>query len=269
MVFNLKNTLILLVVILIVAAIGLILYLYQAQFFEYIEPVKDPLEEPGIVEREGGDEFIMTNEFVRLWEPLPGQLVSSPLMIRGEARGTWFFEASFPVRLEGQDGQVLAEGYVSTQNDWMTEDFIYFEGRLDFEIPADKIGTLVLIKDNPSGLPEYDDELRVALDFVGKSGSPIITNFEECEKAGYPVMESYPRQCATPDGETFTEIIINECIITGCNKQVCARNHAVTTCNYEPEYSCLKYAVCEIQAGGECGWTEMPGYDSCIADILK
>ncbi|MDD5710896.1 MAG: META domain-containing protein [Candidatus Colwellbacteria bacterium] len=33
-----------------------------------------------------------------------------------------------------------------------------------------------------------------------------ITSFEECEAAGYPVMESYPRQCRAGD-RTFTEII--------------------------------------------------------------
>ena len=32
-----------------------------------------------------------------------------------------------------------------------------------------------------------------------------ITSYEECVAAGYAVMESYPRQCATPSGQTFTE----------------------------------------------------------------
>ena len=32
-----------------------------------------------------------------------------------------------------------------------------------------------------------------------------ITNFDECAKAGYPIMESYPRQCKTSDGKTFVE----------------------------------------------------------------
>ena len=32
-----------------------------------------------------------------------------------------------------------------------------------------------------------------------------ISNFEECAAAGYPVMESYPRQCRTIDGRTFVE----------------------------------------------------------------
>lgn len=30
-----------------------------------------------------------------------------------------------------------------------------------------------------------------------------IKTFEECVNAGYPVLESYPRQCKTPDGRTF------------------------------------------------------------------
>ncbi len=34
-----------------------------------------------------------------------------------------------------------------------------------------------------------------------------IDSFEDCAAAGNPVMESYPRQCRTPDGQHFTEII--------------------------------------------------------------
>jgi hypothetical protein len=43
------------------------------------------------------------------------------------------------------------------------------------------------------------------------SGAPkidptTVTSFEACA-AAYPVMESYPRQCRTPDGRTFAEEI--------------------------------------------------------------
>ena len=31
-----------------------------------------------------------------------------------------------------------------------------------------------------------------------------INSFEDCAEAGYPIRESYPEQCATPDGRTFT-----------------------------------------------------------------
>jgi hypothetical protein len=43
--------------------------------------------------------------------------------------------------------------------------------------------------------------------FLTKSPSKAeeITNFQECVKAGYPVMEIYPEQCRTPDGKTFTK----------------------------------------------------------------
>lgn len=34
-----------------------------------------------------------------------------------------------------------------------------------------------------------------------------ITNFEECITAGYPIQESYPRQCRAPDGQVFIEEI--------------------------------------------------------------
>ena len=36
-----------------------------------------------------------------------------------------------------------------------------------------------------------------------------ISNFEECAAAGYPVGESYPRQCWTPVGKHFVEDIVN------------------------------------------------------------
>ncbi|MBN2096321.1 hypothetical protein JW752_02875 [Candidatus Peregrinibacteria bacterium] len=35
----------------------------------------------------------------------------------------------------------------------------------------------------------------------------LINSFESCAEAGYPVMESYPRQCAVPGKRTFAEII--------------------------------------------------------------
>lgn len=39
--------------------------------------------------------------------------------------------------------------------------------------------------------------------------SLIITNFEECKQAGYPIMESYPEQCRTAKGELFVQVITN------------------------------------------------------------
>lgn len=41
--------------------------------------------------------------------------------------------------------------------------------------------------------------------FDGSSCVAEVRSFEDCASAGYPVMESYPRQCRTPDGKTFVE----------------------------------------------------------------
>ena len=34
-----------------------------------------------------------------------------------------------------------------------------------------------------------------------------INSFEECVAAGFPIMESYPEQCMTPDGRSFTRVM--------------------------------------------------------------
>ena len=39
---------------------------------------------------------------------------------------------------------------------------------------------------------------------------PVVNNFEECAAAGYPVLESYPRQCSAPGGKVFVEVLIEE-----------------------------------------------------------
>lgn len=38
----------------------------------------------------------------------------------------------------------------------------------------------------------------------------LVNSFEECANAGYPVGESYPRQCWTPEGQNFVEELEGE-----------------------------------------------------------
>ncbi len=46
---------------------------------------------------------------------------------------------------------------------------------------------------------------------TGNVGIPTasINSFDDCVDAGYPVQESYPERCATPDGKSFTRDIGN------------------------------------------------------------
>jgi len=104
-------------------------------------------------------------DLIRINTPRPNQLVSRPIKITGEARGNWFFEADFPVYLYDDNGIELGMGIASAKGDWMTEEFVPFELILDFEKPTTKKGNLILQKDNPSGLAEFDDRLYIPVVF--------------------------------------------------------------------------------------------------------
>lgn len=111
-----------------------------------------------------GNELEKT-DLIRISTPRPNQRVESPLVIEGEARGFWFFEASFPVRLYDKEGNELAVSIATAGDEWMTEEFVPFASTMEFEAPVSKTGTLVLEKDNPSGLPEHADALIVPVRF--------------------------------------------------------------------------------------------------------
>ena len=95
--------------------------------------------------------------------PKPNQEVQSPLLVEGSARGTWFFEAVFPVKLLDASGKEIATGQGHAIGDWMTTDFVAFSTSLDFQVDAKQNGTLVLQNDNPSGLPQNAKELDIPL----------------------------------------------------------------------------------------------------------
>jgi hypothetical protein len=44
---------------------------------------------------------------------------------------------------------------------------------------------------------------------VNKTPAKVAASFEECVVEGNPVMESYPRQCISKNGDHFTENIGN------------------------------------------------------------
>lgn len=93
------------------------------------------------------------------------QKISSPVTVKGSARGQWFFEASFPVEVRDAGGNVLGRGIATAEEEWMTENFVPFTAEISFDAGSAKKGFLVLKKDNPSGEPQFDDELRIPVTF--------------------------------------------------------------------------------------------------------
>lgn len=110
-------------------------------------------------------QYVSTDE-ISITTPFVNQVIASPFALSGEAVGGWYFEASFPVKLVDEDGNVIVQHYVTAQEEWMTDDFVSFEGLLEFAPPenSDK-GTVIFMKDNPSGLPENDDSVGVPIYF--------------------------------------------------------------------------------------------------------
>jgi len=97
--------------------------------------------------------------------PKPGAVINGPFAISGKAK-TWYFEGSFPVELVDIQNNKIAVGYTKAMGDWMTADYVPFEtGEINFlSYPqATTSGFVVFKKDNPSGLPEKDEEFRVAV----------------------------------------------------------------------------------------------------------
>lgn len=135
-------------------------------------PVMESYPQQCRADRQIFTEFI-GNEFekaglIRMDTPRPNQVISSPLIITGKARGNWYFEASFPVVLADWDGKIIAQGMAQAKADWMTTDFVPFEAMLVFTADKDAFsnkGSLILKKDNPSGLPKNDDALEVPVLF--------------------------------------------------------------------------------------------------------
>ncbi|OGM05573.1 hypothetical protein A2715_05825 [Candidatus Woesebacteria bacterium RIFCSPHIGHO2_01_FULL_39_32] len=98
-------------------------------------------------------------------DPRPKQEISSPLKLTGQARGNWYFEASFPVYLYDEEGNEIGTAIAQAQSDWMTEEFVPFSVNLEFDKPETLQGELVLQKANPSGLSENEDSLTIPVRF--------------------------------------------------------------------------------------------------------
>jgi hypothetical protein len=102
---------------------------------------------------------------VVLTVPVINTVISSPVTISGKARGNWFFEASLPIEIIDSTGKVLGQGPAQAQSNWMTADYVDFLAEISFNVPETEKGFILIKKDNPSGLPEYDASIAIPVFF--------------------------------------------------------------------------------------------------------
>lgn len=95
-------------------------------------------------------------DLITVSNPTPGSVTGKTFTVMGSARGTWYFEASFPIEVRDTAGNLIASGIGQPVGgaDWMTEEFVPFSSEIT--VPESFIGeaVLILMNDNPSGLPE-------------------------------------------------------------------------------------------------------------------
>lgn len=98
---------------------------------------------------------------IRIDHPEAGTFISSPVSIKGRARGSWFFEAEFPVQLVN-NGKIISQSIAKADSDWMTSDFVPFSATLEFpEVPSGEKAFLLFKNSNASGKPELDKSYRI------------------------------------------------------------------------------------------------------------
>lgn len=154
------------------------------------------------------------NDKIKVNSPKPDDVISSPIEVSGEARGTWYFEASFPVKIEDEKGNVLGQGPAQAEGEWMTENFVPFKASIKFDPKDNERGYIVLEKDNPSGLPENAESIRIPVQFSSKEKTKVKLFFNNnkldpeisCNKV-FPVEREVDKTEAI--GKKALELLLN------------------------------------------------------------
>ncbi|MDX9739004.1 MAG: GerMN domain-containing protein [Candidatus Dojkabacteria bacterium] len=135
--------------------------------------------------------------------------------LSGSIKGGWFFEGEFPVRVLNEDMEILDTLLAKATEDWMTEEDVSFELKLDIDIHESSKVILRFERSNPSGLVENDDyiDFPVMLEVESKSievkvffPNEGMGSTEDCSLV-YPVIRTIPETLAV--GKASLEELFN------------------------------------------------------------
>lgn len=144
-------------ILIVVALLVLGVFGWVAWYSAHVVP--ESAETPGSHVTPNDETFVYSNatsDNIKVDTPSPGAVVGHAVVISGQARGTWYFEASFPASIEDAVGHVIDQAPAQAQADWMTEELVPFSVTL--QIPPNYSGPakIILRNDNPSGDPARD-----------------------------------------------------------------------------------------------------------------
>lgn len=150
-----------LLIILIICGAGLLAYYRWPSATEY-----NVVPESNVTENNDESEETEQNPKIDLISPKPNEELGQSFSISGQARGSWYFEASFPIVLLDEARNELLTTVATAQGEWMTENFVPYSATVDLKTKYTGKAFLVLKKDNPSGDPNYDDQIEIPITIV-------------------------------------------------------------------------------------------------------
>ncbi len=75
-----------------------------------------------------------------------------------------------------------------------------------------------------------------------------------------PYPTAFPSVSPTPFLECAKD---SDCIVSGCNNEICAKQSYSSVCIARPEFECLKLTSCGC-SNGRCGWKQNDAYAACL-----
>lgn len=102
-------------------------------------------------------------ERVIVTSPKPNAVVGKTFVVSGQAPGPWYFEASFPIKIVDANNNFIGQGIAQAQGEWMTTEQVTFTATVTLTGNYSGPAEVVLMRDNPSGLPQYDDSISVPI----------------------------------------------------------------------------------------------------------
>ena len=120
----------------------------------------------GAMDARADSKATSTDDLIHINSLKPGDQVSSPFDIIGEARGYWYYDGEFPVVLTDATGKTIAETEAKSTRGWMSTGFVPFELAMTFPDQAvESKGYLILKRENPSGMPQNEMSLKIPVTF--------------------------------------------------------------------------------------------------------
>jgi hypothetical protein len=121
-------------------------------------------------------------EGILVFEPKRNEVIKSPLAIKGKAKGQWFFEGEFYAELYDEKNNFLGRTILTAKEDWMSADFVSFEGELVFNRSGFSLGNLKFFSSNPSGLAEYQRIFEVPVQFEKTPQKEVLLFYYNAQK---------------------------------------------------------------------------------------